>query len=77
MLGRTRGAGSRDGRFLSQAMLFLTELILFAIAGGVGFAAGWRAFATFEGERRRAEERDVEELRHALTDAQVRRARGS
>lgn len=58
-------------------MLFLTELILFAIAGGVGFAAGWRTFVTLEGQRRRDEERDVEDLRHALTDAQVRRARGS
>ena len=77
MLGRTGGASSRDGRFLSQAMLFLTELALFVIAGGLGFAAGWHAFDRLEAERRRAEERDVEDLRHALTDAQVRRARGS
>lgn len=63
--------------FLSQAMLFLTEVILFVVAGGLGFAAGWRAFVTFAGARMRAEERDVEDLRHALTDAQVRRARGS
>lgn len=74
MLGHARGAGSTDGR---QAMLFLTELILFVMAGGVGFAAGWRAFVMFEDARMRAEERDVEDLRHALTDAQVRRARGS
>lgn len=63
--------------FLSQAMLFLTEVILFVVAGGLGFAAGWRAFAMYAGARMRAEERDVEDLRHALTDAQVRRARGS
>ena len=35
------------------------------------------ATAMIAGRRMRDEERDIEELRHALTDAQVRRARGS
>ncbi|MGH6951028.1 MAG: hypothetical protein ACREH4_09155 [Vitreimonas sp.] len=66
-----------DADFLSQAMLSLTVVILYVAAGGLGFAAGWRAFAMFAEARRRDEERDVEDLRHALTDAQVRRARRS
>jgi hypothetical protein len=66
-----------DAQFLSQVMLLLTEVILFVAAGVIGFAVGWRAYAMVAGARMRAEERDVEDLRHALTDAQVRRARGS
>jgi hypothetical protein len=57
--------------------LFLSQVILFVAAGLIGFAAGWRAYSLAAGARMRAEERDVEDLRHALTDAQVRRARGS
>ena len=57
--------------------LFLSQVILFVAAGLIGFAVGWRAYAMVAGARMRAEERDVEGLRHALTDAQVRRARGS
>lgn len=55
--------------------LFLSEAILFVAAGLVGFALGWRLFAGLAMERRRAEERTVEQLRQALTEAQVRRAR--
>jgi len=57
--------------------LFLSEAILFAAAVLIGFAIGWRLFAGFAAERRRAEERAVEHLRQALTEAQVRRARSS
>jgi hypothetical protein len=56
--------------------LILSEAILFIAAGLIGFAVGWRAYALVSAARMRAEERDVEDLRHALTDAQVRRARG-
>jgi hypothetical protein len=57
--------------------LFLSEAILFAAAALVGFAAGWRLYALVAAGRRHAETRDVEQLRAALTDAQVRRARVS
>ncbi len=55
--------------------LFLSEVILLAAAGLVGFAIGWRLYMIGAISRRRAEERDVEQLRHALSEAQVRRAR--
>jgi hypothetical protein len=57
--------------------LFLSQAILYVAVALIGFGVGWRAFALIAGARMRAEERDVEDLRHALTDAQVRRARGS
>lgn len=57
--------------------LFLSQVILFIAAGLIGFAAGWRIFTLVADARRRAEEREAEELRAALTDAQVRRARAS
>lgn len=57
--------------------LFLSQVILFLAAAVLGFAVGWRAYAMTARPRMRAEERDIEDLRHALTDAQVRRARGS
>lgn len=55
--------------------LFLSEAILFAAAGLIGFALGWRLFAGFAAQRRRHEQQTIEALRHALTEAQVRRAR--
>ncbi len=55
--------------------LFLSEAFLFAAAALIGFAVGWRVFAAFASERKRAEERAIEQLRQALTEAQVRRAR--
>lgn len=57
--------------------LFLSQVILFVAAALVGFAVGWRVYALIAGARTRGEERDIEDLRHALTEAQVRRARGS
>jgi hypothetical protein len=66
-----------DAQFLAQVMLLLTAVSLFVAAGLLGFALGWWIFAMIVGARMREEERDVEDLRQALTDAQVRRARGS
>ena len=55
--------------------LFFTEAILFAALALLGFALGWRLrFLTLAG-RRRDDERVVEQLRAALSEAQVRRAR--
>ena len=70
MFADARDAGTMFGLFLSQVILFLAAALL-------GFAAGWRAYALIAGARTRTEARDIEDLRHALTDAQVRRARGS
>lgn len=57
--------------------LILSEVILFAAAALVGFAIGWR-IRTLAGARRMSEERrEVEHLRGALSEAQVRRARTS
>lgn len=55
--------------------LFFSEAILFAAAALVGFAVGWRLYAALAAGRRREEEREVEQLRAGLTEAQVRRAR--
>lgn len=55
--------------------LFFSQLILFAVAALLGFALGWRLYAIANAARRRADEREVEHLRHTLSDAQVRRAR--
>ncbi|MBX9746090.1 MAG: hypothetical protein K2X34_04265 [Hyphomonadaceae bacterium] len=57
--------------------LFLSQVVLFAVAGLLGFAIGWRAFVVVAGERRREEAREVQRLRSALSDLQVRRARQS
>lgn len=56
--------------------LFLSQVILFAAAGLIGFAVGWRLYAFLAGQRRRAEAREISELRSGLSEAQVRRARG-
>lgn len=55
--------------------LFLSQVILFIAAGLIGFAVGWRLYLLFAGARDREVARDVETLRSALSDAQVRRAR--
>jgi len=55
--------------------LFLSEAILFAAAGLIGFAIGWRLYAMIAAQRRDVEARETEQLRAALTEAQVRRAR--
>jgi|LNFM01.1.fsa_nt_gb hypothetical protein len=57
--------------------LILSQVILFIAAGLFGFAAGWRIFAMVAAARVREAERETDELRRHLTDAQVRRARGS
>lgn len=57
-----------------MSVLF-TQVILFLAAALIGFALGWRLFAWLEAERRRGETRDIEALRQALSEAQVRRAR--
>lgn len=57
--------------------LFLSQVILFIAAALIGFAAGWRIYVLVAGARAKQEEREIEDLRAALTDAQVRRARGS
>ena len=55
--------------------LFLSEVVLFAVAALLGFAIGWRVFSWSDARRRRAEEQHISALRSALSDAQVRRAR--
>lgn len=55
--------------------LFFSQAILFVVAALIGFAIGWRLYAMSAAPRREAEDRDIEQLRSALTEAQVRRAR--
>ncbi len=57
--------------------LFFSEAILFVVAALIGFAVGWRAFAMLVAQRAREDAEDVERLRAALSNAHVRRARGS
>jgi hypothetical protein len=57
--------------------LFFSEVILFVAAALIGFAIGWRLYITLAAPRRRADARDIEQLRSALSDVQVRRARVS
>lgn len=57
--------------------LIFSEAILFAAAGLIGFAIGWRLYVMIAAQRREAQERDIEQLRAAMTEAQVRRARGA
>lgn len=60
-----------------MAGLVLSEAFLFIAAGLLGFALGWRVCLLAAARRARAAEQDVEHLRHALSEAQVRRARAS
>lgn len=55
--------------------LFLSEVILFVVAALIGFAIGWRIRALAAARRMADERHDVEFLRSALSEAQVRRAR--
>lgn len=57
--------------------LFLTELIMIVVAALAGFAAGWRLYALAGASRKDEAEREIEILRAALSEAQVRRARVS
>ena len=54
--------------------LFVTELILFAIAALAGFAIGWRLRALATAPARQSAEKDLAAFRAALNEAQVRRA---
>ncbi len=55
--------------------LILSEAILFIAAALIGFAVGWRLRAVSVAPRLEEERQDVERLRGALSEAQVRRAR--
>lgn len=55
--------------------LIVSQVILFSVSALIGFAIGWRIYASFAHERRRTDSRTNEQLRQALTEAQVRRAR--
>lgn len=57
--------------------LFFSQVILYAVAAIAGFAIGWRLRAQAAAVNTRAAEADVEALRTALSEAQVRRARVS
>jgi hypothetical protein len=57
--------------------LILSEVILFAIAALIGGGIGWRAYVMLAAQRREIQARETDQLRAALTEAQVRRARGS
>ncbi len=57
--------------------LILSEVILFVVAALIGFAIGWRIYIMLAAQRRDLEAREIEQIRSALTEAQVRRARVS
>lgn len=57
--------------------LILSEVFLFAAASLAGFAIGWYVYARIAAHRREDAARETEQLRAALTEVQVRRARGS
>jgi hypothetical protein len=57
--------------------LIFSEVILVLVAALLGFGLGWRAFIMLAAQRREIEARETEQLRAALTEAQVRRARVS
>ncbi|MEZ5957086.1 MAG: hypothetical protein R3C27_07765 [Hyphomonadaceae bacterium] len=57
--------------------LIFSEVIFVLVAAGLGFAIGWRAYVMLAARRRDAQAREIEQLRAALTEAQVRRARVS
>lgn len=67
--------GARDaGKMIG---LFFSEVILFAVAGLLGFGIGWRLYVALAAQRRNDAAHETEQLRAALTEAQVRRARVS
>ena len=55
--------------------IFWTMLATHWAAALIGFAIGWRARALASSRRMTDERRDVQFLRSALSEAQVRRAR--
>lgn len=54
--------------------LFLSEVVLFVVAGLGGFAVGWRLQSGDAEDKLRRIRDDIDNLNTALTDAQVRRA---
>ncbi len=54
--------------------LIFSELVLFAAAGLLGFAAGWRLRAQAASVHVRAARADIEDMRDAVNEARVRRA---
>lgn len=70
MRNDARAAGKMIALFISQASLFAV-----AILGG--FAIGWRLHALALAERKGAAEKEITQLRQALSEAQVRRTRPS
>ncbi len=57
--------------------LFVSQVMAYAALGAIGFALGWTGFNLLHAERRRMAEREVEQLRVALSEAQLRHARAS
>lgn len=57
--------------------LILSEVILFVVAALIGSAIGWRLYVMLAAQRRELDAREIEQIRTALTEAQVRRARVS
>ena len=55
--------------------LFFSEVMLVLAAALIGFAIGWRLFVFLAAQRAREEAREIQRLRSALSDLQVRRAR--
>lgn len=56
--------------------LVFSEILLYAAAALVGFACGYRLRAEAAKLHAQAAAQDLETLRRALSEAQVRRARG-
>lgn len=56
--------------------LVFSEIVLFLAAGLIGFAAGYRLRAEAAKVHEAAAQRDLEVMRRAISEAQVRRARG-
>ena len=56
--------------------LIFSEILLFAAAALLGFGAGYWLRAEAAKARQSAVEEDIDALRTALSEAQVRRARG-
>jgi hypothetical protein len=57
--------------------LFFSEALLFAATVVIGFAVGWKARMLGVEDRQSIVQHDIEQVRHALSEAQVRRARNS
>jgi hypothetical protein len=56
--------------------LAFSGIVLYAAAGLLGFAAGWRLRGQAASLQMRAAEADIEALQNSVNDARVRRAGG-